>query len=289
MPLLLLLASGLGAAYYFLVFKPGKEKSQTLLPLPPTTINPPNDLGDVLTPTIVDSTVASLVTTNDPSPIIAFAETADLAGNPSAANVLRTRALEIIGYPNNFQNLQVFVNSLHANQIPLDVQYVIFEGLRQRTPESLQRAAFFAAQSGQPSLADAIRLLYAGQVVGGTGEFSPDEIQTLVTSAGNSTDPQFKLWMADLLERFGMGSFAGNLRSQVLTSVLGIAENSPVMGSMLSVLQQLPLSLQYLVMLDSVANTPDTIEQAADIIHVYAPTLESAYRSLFAQSVVQPI
>lgn len=287
MPLLILVLFGAGAAaYYFLVMKQ-EEKDTPILPSPPVI---PNDLGDILTPTDINNTTASLIQTSEPSPIIAFAETADLAGQPDSANVLRQRALEIIGYPNNFANLQTFLNSLHSNQIPLDVQYVIFEGLRQRTPESLQRAAFFAAQSGQQPLAEAIRLLYAGQVVGGTGEFTAQEFQTLVSSSQSSTDPQFKLWIADLLERFGMGTVAGNLRSQVLQSILAINPNSPVMGSMISVLQELPLSLQYLVMIDSVAKTPASIEQAADIIHVYAPTFEQAYRSIFTpQSVIQPI
>lgn len=286
MPLLLILASTLGAAYYFLVFKPGKEKAESG---PPLSLPSADNLGQILTPTIISDTTASLLQTSEPSPIIAFAETADLAGRPVEANQLRTRALEIIGYPSNFQSLQAFLNSLHAEQIPLDVQYVIFEGLRQRTPESLLRASFFARQSGQPALADTINLLFSGQPVGGTGEFTPTEIQTLVTSATNSTDPQFKLWMADLLERFGNGTIAATLRSSVLQSVLGISPNSPVMGSMISMLQQLPLSLQYLVILDSVEKSQTSIEQAADIIHVYAPTLESAYRSMFIQSAVQPI
>lgn len=288
---LLLLAALLGAGAYFLFFRKDGSRNGVNGQLPPRQTPqapPPTNLGDVITQDEIEDTVLMLQTSNNTSEILSFAEAIDLANDPESANQLRARVFDLIGFPATFPNRQVMINSLHANQVPLDIQYIIFESLRQRTPESLVRAMFFAGQSGQTQLADIIRVLNAGSLPsGGNGDLTPTEIQQLVDTANTSTDPQFKLWIADLIERYNFGNASAILRSQVIQSILNIQPNSAEAGQMQSILQALPLSLQYLVLLGAQTGTQDSVERAADIVYLYTPTLESAFRQMNTKFIIR--
>lgn len=204
----------------------------------------------------------------DPRLPLLLAEALKQSGFETEAAALRRHALSLIGIPSTtpgFEQAQAELGNL-----PLDVVYTTIIGLATKTPDSLNRAAYFARSNNQQGLANFIQTQNSAPSTS-PFDFAPLEILNLANQATASTDPSVKLAIADTLDRYpqyGGSAAADTLRSAVLAT---IPKTAPVSTdpAWLGMLRTLPLSYQNLVLIGLGLGTPESIARSADMASAF--------------------
>lgn len=204
----------------------------------------------------------------DPRLPLLLAEALKQSGSSTEAAALRRHALSLVGIPSTtpgFEQAQMELGNL-----PLDVVYTTIIGMATKTPDSLNRAAYFARSNNQQGLANFIQTQNSAPSTS-SFDFAALEIINLANQATTSTDPSVKLAIADTLDRYsqyGGPAAADALRSAVLAA---IPKTAPVASDpqWLGMLRTLPLSYQNLVLIGLGLGTPESITRSANMVSAF--------------------